>query len=70
MFVCVCLFSVTCVDSQRVAVRSYRETWLRWRGQRVEYCRCALGGQERCHIVPVTSECDEYTHIHMGFIDS
>ncbi|XP_008334358.1 tissue-type plasminogen activator isoform X2 [Cynoglossus semilaevis] len=48
-------YRVTCVDSQRVAVRSYRETWLRWRGQRVEYCRCALGGQERCHIVPVTN---------------
>ncbi|KAM9393021.1 tissue-type plasminogen activator isoform 1-T2 [Pholidichthys leucotaenia] len=42
-----------CVDSETSAVRNFGATWLRWRGQRVEYCRCALGGKERCHIVPV-----------------
>ncbi|KAG7489418.1 tissue-type plasminogen activator isoform X1 [Solea senegalensis] len=47
--------SLRCVDSQTSAVRSFRETWLRWRGQRVEYCHCTLGGRERCHIVPVTN---------------
>ncbi|XP_070690474.1 tissue-type plasminogen activator isoform X1 [Pempheris klunzingeri] len=45
--------SLLCVDSETSAVRSFRDTWLRWKGQRVEYCRCALGGRERCHIVPV-----------------
>lgn len=53
----VCLFSVHCVDSETSAVRSFGDTWLRWRGQRVDYCRCALRGQQRCHIVPVISEC-------------
>ncbi|XP_067377994.1 tissue-type plasminogen activator isoform X1 [Channa argus] len=42
-----------CVDSDTSAVRSFGETWLRWRGQQVEYCRCALRGQELCHGVPV-----------------
>ncbi len=62
--VCVGVFSVHCLDSETSAVRSYGDTWLRWRGQRVEYCRCALRGRERCHIVPVISECDmdAYTH--------
>ncbi|KAI9537013.1 hypothetical protein NQZ68_029141 [Dissostichus eleginoides] len=45
--------SLHCVDSETSAVRSFGDTWLRWRGQRVEYCRCALRGQQRCHIVPV-----------------
>uniref|UniRef100_A0A667YPZ8 Plasminogen activator n=1 Tax=Myripristis murdjan TaxID=586833 RepID=A0A667YPZ8_9TELE len=35
------------------AVHSYGDTWLRWKGQRVEYCRCALRGRVRCHDVPV-----------------
>lgn len=56
--VCVCVFSAHCVDSEASAVHSFGDTWLRWRGQRVEYCRCTLRGQERCHIVPVISECD------------
>lgn len=47
-------------------MRSFGETWLRWRGQRVEYCRCALEGRELCHVVPVISECGvdmhAYTH--------
>lgn len=64
LFVYVCVFSVYCVDGETSAVRSYGDTWLRWKGQRVEYCRCALGGQERCHIVPVISECDMDAHIH------
>ncbi|XP_034094250.1 tissue-type plasminogen activator isoform X1 [Gymnodraco acuticeps] len=45
--------SLHCVDSETSAVRSFGDTWLRWRGQRVEYCRCALRGQQLCHIVPV-----------------
>uniref|UniRef100_A0A3Q3KLT3 Plasminogen activator n=1 Tax=Monopterus albus TaxID=43700 RepID=A0A3Q3KLT3_MONAL len=43
-----------CVDSETRAVRSQGATWLRWRGRRVEYCRCARG-QELCHSVPVTN---------------
>ncbi|XP_010782514.1 tissue-type plasminogen activator isoform X2 [Notothenia coriiceps] len=46
-------YRVHCVDSEASAVRSFGDTWLRWRGQRVEYCHCALRGQQRCHIVPV-----------------
>ncbi|XP_011477145.1 tissue-type plasminogen activator isoform X1 [Oryzias latipes] len=42
-----------CVDSETSAVHGYGDTWLRWKGQRVEYCHCALRGQERCHSVPV-----------------
>ncbi|XP_065805157.1 tissue-type plasminogen activator isoform X1 [Labrus bergylta] len=45
--------SSQCVDSETSAVRSSGDTWLRWSGQRVEYCRCALRGREHCHIVPV-----------------
>ncbi|XP_056275911.1 tissue-type plasminogen activator isoform X1 [Pseudoliparis swirei] len=45
--------SLHCVDAQTSAVRSYRDTWLRWMGPRVEYCHCAIKGRERCHIVPV-----------------
>ncbi|XP_030274077.1 tissue-type plasminogen activator isoform X1 [Sparus aurata] len=44
-----------CTDSETSAVRSFGDTWLRWRGQRVEYCRCASKGRERCHIVPVVN---------------
>uniref|UniRef100_A0A7N8WT89 Plasminogen activator n=1 Tax=Mastacembelus armatus TaxID=205130 RepID=A0A7N8WT89_9TELE len=43
-----------CVDSETSAVRGSGDTWLRWRGKRVEYCRCA-GGQQYCHVVPVTN---------------
>ncbi|KAM4616005.1 tissue-type plasminogen activator [Polymixia lowei] len=54
-------YRVHCVDSQTSAVRSFGDTWLRWRGQRVEFCRCALRARERCHYVPVincyTSQC-------------
>ncbi|XP_068167297.1 tissue-type plasminogen activator isoform X2 [Antennarius striatus] len=46
-------YRVHCVSSETSAVRSFGDTWLRWRGQRVEYCRCALRGRERCHVVPV-----------------
>uniref|UniRef100_A0A7N6BFS7 T-plasminogen activator n=1 Tax=Anabas testudineus TaxID=64144 RepID=A0A7N6BFS7_ANATE len=42
-----------CVDSDTSAVHSSGETWLRWKGQRVEYCRCTLRGRELCHTVPV-----------------
>lgn len=46
-------YRVLCMDSETSAVRSFGDTWLRWKGQRVEYCRCTLGGRELCHIVPV-----------------
>ncbi|MED6254699.1 hypothetical protein ATANTOWER_031847 [Ataeniobius toweri] len=45
--------SLLCVDSETSAVRSFGDTWLRWKGQRVEYCHCALGGRQLCHVVPV-----------------
>ncbi|XP_077457013.1 tissue-type plasminogen activator [Stigmatopora argus] len=45
--------SLRCVDGVTSAVRSYGDTWLRWRGQRVEFCRCALRGRELCYTVPV-----------------
>ncbi|XP_033827871.1 tissue-type plasminogen activator isoform X1 [Periophthalmus magnuspinnatus] len=45
--------SFQCVDSETSAVRRFGDTWLRWRGQRVEYCRCAMRGREYCHVVPV-----------------
>ncbi|XP_061754381.1 tissue-type plasminogen activator isoform X1 [Nerophis ophidion] len=45
--------SLRCADSETSAVHSFGDTWLRWRGQRVEYCRCSLRGRELCHIVPV-----------------
>ncbi|XP_054630869.1 tissue-type plasminogen activator isoform X1 [Dunckerocampus dactyliophorus] len=45
--------SSRCVDSETSAVRNFGDTWLRWRGQRVEYCHCGLRGRELCHIVPV-----------------
>uniref|UniRef100_A0A665X5J8 Plasminogen activator n=1 Tax=Echeneis naucrates TaxID=173247 RepID=A0A665X5J8_ECHNA len=44
---------IHCVDTETSAVRNYGDTWLRWRGQRVEYCRCELRGREFCHTVPV-----------------
>uniref|UniRef100_A0A1A8N1T2 Plasminogen activator, tissue n=1 Tax=Nothobranchius pienaari TaxID=704102 RepID=A0A1A8N1T2_9TELE len=45
--------SLRCVDSETSAVRSFGDTWMRWKGQRVEFCRCALGGRDVCHVVPV-----------------
>lgn len=59
---CVCVLSVHCVDSETSAVHKTGDTWLRWRRQRVEYCRCA--GRERCHFVPVISECDMNAQTH------
>lgn len=52
------VFSAHCVDSDTSAVHSSGETWLRWKGQRVEYCRCTLRGRELCHTVPVIGEFD------------
>ncbi|XP_038133186.1 tissue-type plasminogen activator isoform X2 [Cyprinodon tularosa] len=46
-------YRVLCVDSETSAVHSFGDSWLRWKGQRVEYCHCPLGGRERCHVVPV-----------------
>ncbi|XP_041856438.1 tissue-type plasminogen activator isoform X2 [Melanotaenia boesemani] len=48
-------YRVFCVDSETSAVHSMGDTWLRWKGQRVEFCRCALKGRELCHIVPVVN---------------
>lgn len=48
-------YRAPCLDSQTSAERYYGDAWLRWRGQRAEYCRCALRGQERCHYVPVVN---------------
>ncbi|XP_054467177.1 tissue-type plasminogen activator isoform X2 [Anoplopoma fimbria] len=45
-------YRVQCLDGETSAVRGYWDTWLRWRGQRVEYCRC-VKGKEFCHIVPI-----------------
>lgn len=44
-----------CVDSNSAAVREIGETWLRWRGQAVEYCRCSPRGRARCHYIPITT---------------
>ncbi|XP_047238290.1 tissue-type plasminogen activator isoform X2 [Girardinichthys multiradiatus] len=46
-------YRVLCVDSETSTVRSFGDSWLRWKGQRVEYCHCALGGRQLCHVVPV-----------------
>lgn len=46
-------YKARCVEVQTGAVRGLGEVWLKWRGQRVEYCRCATRGRERCHMVPV-----------------
>uniref|UniRef100_A0A9J8C8U6 Plasminogen activator n=1 Tax=Cyprinus carpio carpio TaxID=630221 RepID=A0A9J8C8U6_CYPCA len=43
-----------CVDANSAAVRDIGASWLRWRGQRVEFCRCATRGRVRCHEIPVT----------------
>lgn len=56
VFLYVCVSIVLCVDSETSAVHSFGDSWLRWKGQRVEYCHCPLGGRERCHVVPVISE--------------
>uniref|UniRef100_A0A8C2HJY4 Plasminogen activator, tissue n=1 Tax=Cyprinus carpio TaxID=7962 RepID=A0A8C2HJY4_CYPCA len=44
-----------CVDANSAAVRDIGASWLRWRGQRVEFCRCATRGRVRCHEIPVTN---------------
>ncbi|XP_046871569.1 tissue-type plasminogen activator, partial [Hypomesus transpacificus] len=48
-------YRARCVDGETAAVRNYGESWMRWRGQRAEYCRCSTRGRERCHFVPVIS---------------
>ncbi|KAG7259140.1 hypothetical protein CRUP_020677 [Coryphaenoides rupestris] len=50
--------SVLCKDSKTSAVRNFGDTWMRWRGPRAEYCRCAARGKEQCHYVPVVT-CQE-----------
>ncbi|KAJ8414134.1 hypothetical protein AAFF_G00067320 [Aldrovandia affinis] len=47
-------YAERCVDRQ-LAVRARGETWLRWKGLRAEFCRCASRGREACHTVPVTT---------------
>ncbi|XP_062854794.1 tissue-type plasminogen activator, partial [Trichomycterus rosablanca] len=44
-----------CMDVESTAVRELGQTWLRWRGQKVEYCRCAIRGRVRCHYIPITT---------------
>uniref|UniRef100_A0A671MTH1 Tissue-type plasminogen activator-like n=1 Tax=Sinocyclocheilus anshuiensis TaxID=1608454 RepID=A0A671MTH1_9TELE len=41
-------------DANSAAVRDTGATWLRWKGQKVEFCRCAVRGRVRCHEIPVT----------------
>ncbi|XP_067084237.1 tissue-type plasminogen activator [Osmerus mordax] len=48
-------YRARCVDGETAAVRNYGESWMRWSGQRAEYCRCSTRGRERCHFVPVIS---------------
>jgi len=50
--VCVCVLEA-CVDADSAAVRDVGVSWLRWKGQRVEFCRCAVRGRVRCHQIPV-----------------
>ncbi|KAG7263942.1 hypothetical protein CRUP_029282, partial [Coryphaenoides rupestris] len=52
-----CRNDVLCKDSKTSAVRNFGDTWMRWRGPRAEYCRCAARGKEQCHYVPVESRC-------------
>ncbi|CAB1319957.1 unnamed protein product [Coregonus sp. 'balchen'] len=40
-------YKARCVDGQSAAVRGYGDTWMRWRGQRAEYCRSCY--QSRCY---------------------
>ncbi|TTB27304.1 Salivary plasminogen activator alpha 1 [Bagarius yarrelli] len=44
-----------CVDLDTTAVRETGETWLRWKGQKVEFCRCASKARARCHYIPITN---------------
>ncbi|KAK6468528.1 tissue-type plasminogen activator [Huso huso] len=44
-----------CKDWLSTEVHQHGETWLRWHGRSVEYCRCA-NRKSRCHAVPV-EEC-------------
>ncbi|TRY96768.1 hypothetical protein DNTS_014492 [Danionella cerebrum] len=44
----------TCVDTDSSAIRDIGASWLRWKGQRVEFCLCAVRGRVRCHEIPVT----------------
>ncbi|KTF82316.1 hypothetical protein cypCar_00020839, partial [Cyprinus carpio] len=43
-----------CVDANSAAVRDIGATWLRWKGQKVEFCRCAVRARVRCYEIPVT----------------
>ncbi|XP_051950947.1 tissue-type plasminogen activator-like isoform X2 [Xyrauchen texanus] len=47
-------YSEVCVDTDSAAIRDIGVTWLRWRGLKVEFCRCVLQGRVRCHQIPVT----------------
>ncbi|XP_066570257.1 tissue-type plasminogen activator isoform X2 [Amia ocellicauda] len=46
------VFGERCMDDQQRSMHGHGDTWLRWQGQRVEFCRCARG-MTRCHAVPV-----------------
>ncbi|XP_069037057.1 tissue-type plasminogen activator isoform X1 [Lepisosteus oculatus] len=47
-------FNELCADSGTGETHSPGETWLRWQGQRVEFCGCTRG-TARCHTVPVVT---------------
>ncbi|XP_067272345.1 tissue-type plasminogen activator-like isoform X2 [Pseudorasbora parva] len=44
-----------CVDTDSAAVRDMGASWLRWKGPKVEFCRCAKQGRVRCHEIQVTT---------------
>uniref|UniRef100_A0A672SHL3 Plasminogen activator, tissue type n=1 Tax=Sinocyclocheilus grahami TaxID=75366 RepID=A0A672SHL3_SINGR len=50
--VSVCVYA--CVDANSATVREIGAAWLRWKGQKVEFCRCAVRARVRCHEIPVT----------------
>ncbi|KAK9971139.1 hypothetical protein ABG768_027030 [Culter alburnus] len=45
----------SCVDTDSAAVRDMGATWLRWKGPKVEFCRCTVRARVRCHEIPVTT---------------
>ncbi|XP_051524472.1 tissue-type plasminogen activator-like [Myxocyprinus asiaticus] len=48
------LYNDVCVDTHSAVIRDNGVTWLRWRGPKVEFCRCALRGRVHCNDIPVT----------------
>ncbi|KAM9475469.1 salivary plasminogen activator gamma [Clarias gariepinus] len=44
-----------CVDADSAALRENGDTWLRWRGQKVEFCHCVPRARARCYYIPITN---------------